>query len=291
MPASRDGRARKRGNLACIAAGFTAEYDPVDRVATWVIRGDVVERTRHNVRLFAPKDPNDASGVRAFDGAPLEKEFTFAFTTGVRPRPAGSEPPRKLGFCDARRHCPLPSRGVRRPDAGGGNERPHAFLAANCTSGGNCHAGGSRRGFGAAIRRRRRRRRLCERQFASSSTDVVVASETATGADPARRAATRSPRSDATCRTSTPRTRQQLPPLQADLGAGAALPARSERRMRRRTWRPLARRKESTRRGTYSGRFLRLHGDRRSRRATRLVGRCPTTVRFSRSADEGGRAR
>jgi len=171
------------GTSQCIAAGFTAEYDPVDRVATWVIRGEIMDRTRYNVRLFAPKDPNDATGVRAFDGAPLEKEFTFAFTTGVKPAP--HEPARKLGFCDARRHCPLPSGACDEPTPVAVTNSPSAFLAANCTSGGGCHAGGSSArgsalrldddgvggGFAAAVRH------LVDH--------VVVANETATGADPA----------------------------------------------------------------------------------------------------------
>jgi len=128
----------------CIAAGFTPEYDPVDRVATWVIRGEILEDTRYNVRLFAPKDPQDANGVRAFDGAPLEKEFTFAFTTGAKPvGPVPHEPARKLPFCDVRPLCPLPAGACDSPTPLAVTNSSYEFLAASCTSGGGCHAGDS----------------------------------------------------------------------------------------------------------------------------------------------------
>jgi hypothetical protein len=127
------------GTEHCIPAGIAPEYDPVDRVATWTIRGAIMEHTRYNVRLFAPTDPGDPNGVRAFDGAPLEKEFTFAFTTGKGG--AGLEPPRSLGFCDVRRLCPLPDGACDAPMPVGVTTSPHAFFAGNCTSGGACHGG------------------------------------------------------------------------------------------------------------------------------------------------------
>ena len=129
------------GTEHCVPAGIAPEYDPVDRVATWIIRGEILERTRYNVRLFAPRDALDPNGVRAFDGAPLEKEFTFAFTTGTS-RP-GLEPPRTLGFCDVRRLCPLPGGACDEPVHVAVTKSPREFLASNCTSGGTCHGAGT----------------------------------------------------------------------------------------------------------------------------------------------------
>ena len=173
------------GTDRCDPAGIAPEYDPVDRVATWVIRGELMPLTRYNVRLFAPKNPQDPNGVRAFDGAPLEKEFTFAFTTGQAS--PGLEPPRKLGFCDMRQLCPLPDGACDGPMPVGVTTSPHAFLTGNCTSGGTCHGGGGGNtgpagsvlrldddgaggGIVAAVRH------LVD--------DAVVARETATGVDP-----------------------------------------------------------------------------------------------------------
>ncbi len=173
------------GTDRCDPAGIAPEYDPVDRVATWIVRGELMPLTRYNVRLFAPKDPQDQSGVRAFDGTPLEKEFTFAFTTGKGG--PGLEPPRTLGFCDVRVLCPLPEGACDAPMPVGVTASPHAFFAGNCTSGGTCHGGGSSNsgpsgsvlrldddgaggGVAAAVRH------LVDH--------AVVARETATGVDP-----------------------------------------------------------------------------------------------------------
>ncbi len=129
------------GTEYCESANIQPEYDPVDRVATWIIRGVIRERSRYNVRLFAPKTPQDADGIRAFDGAPLEKEFTFAFTTGDQE--PGLEPPRTLGFCDVRRLCPLPEGACDDPMPVAVTQSPYEFLASTCASGGNCHGAGS----------------------------------------------------------------------------------------------------------------------------------------------------
>ena len=128
------------GTQNCTPAGFEVQYDPVDRVATWLIRGELTPFTRYNVRLFAPRDPFDANGVRAFDGAPLEKEFTFAFTTGKAT--PGLEPPRTFGFCGVRRLCPLPAGACDRSTPVPVTRSPQEFLAGGCTSGGSCHGAG-----------------------------------------------------------------------------------------------------------------------------------------------------
>jgi hypothetical protein len=173
------------GTDRCMPAGFAAQYDPVDRVATWIIRGRILRRTRYNVRLFAPKDPQDQNGVRAFDGTPLEKEFTFAFTTGDRD--PGFEPPRTFGFCAEKQLCPLPDGACDGAAPTAVTSSVHHFFANNCTSGGTCHGGGGGTGgpsgsvlrldddgtgggFAAALRH------LVDH--------AVVASETATGPDP-----------------------------------------------------------------------------------------------------------
>jgi hypothetical protein len=179
------------GTEHCVAAGFAPHYDPVDRVATWIIRGEIMPLTRYNVRIFAPRAPEDPNGIRAFDGAPLEKEFTFAFTT--RPECRQSEPhcptpidTRPLGFCETKALCPLPVGACDGPTPTPVTTSPHDFLANNCTSGGSCHGAGggggpsgsvlrldddgAGGGFVAAIRR--------------LVGQAVVASETATGPDP-----------------------------------------------------------------------------------------------------------
>ena len=173
------------GTDQCVGAGFAPQYDPVDRVATWIIRGILQERTRYNVRLFAPRDAQDPNGVRAFDGAPLEKEFTFAFTTGNGKPPF--ELARVFGFCDVKRLCPLPDGACDGPMPGAVTSSPYEFLTHNCTSGGRCHGAGSdtRGPSGSTLR--------LDDDGAGGGIvaavrhlvdHAVVASETATGADP-----------------------------------------------------------------------------------------------------------
>ena len=174
------------GTQNCEPAGIEVQYDPVDRVGTWIIRGKILPSTRYNVRLFAPTDPWDVNGVRAFDGVPLEKEFTFAFTTDGKESP-GLEPPRHLGFCDTRRLCTLPAGACDPTTSVAVTKSPHQFLTGNCTSGGSCHGSGpggagpsgsvlrfdddgAGGGFTAAVRH------LVEKS--------VVARATATGVDP-----------------------------------------------------------------------------------------------------------
>jgi Bacterial Ig-like domain len=176
------------GTDQCIAAGFAPEYDPVDRVATWTIRGALTEETRYNVRLFAPKAPEDANGIRAFDGAPLEKEFTFAFTTGNKNRTGWLED-RSMGFCSTRRLCPLPDGACDESMAVPVTSSPSGFLQTTCAGGGNCHGSTDRsRGPSGSVLR------LDDDGSGGGITaavrhlvdHAVVASETATGADPSR---------------------------------------------------------------------------------------------------------
>jgi hypothetical protein len=175
----------RTGTDQCINAGFAPEYDPVDRVAAWVIRGVLEEQTRYNVRLFAPKDPQDPNGVRAFDGAPLEKEFTFAFTTGDINR-TGLLEDRSMGFCSTRTLCPLPSGACDEPTPGAVTNSPHEFLTNNCVSGGTCHGGDRTKGASGSVLR-------LDDDGAGGGmnaailhlvNDAIVASETATGVDP-----------------------------------------------------------------------------------------------------------
>jgi hypothetical protein len=179
--------AESPGTEQCVAAGFAPHYDPVDRVATWIIRGEIMPRTRYNVRLFAPRSPEDPNGIRAFDGAPLEKEYTFAFTTGKEQDPVPIDR-RDFGFCQTKELCPLPPGACDEPTPIAVTTSAHDFLAHSCTSAGTCHGGGGGSGgptgsalrldddgagggFAAALRH------LVEH--------AVVASETATGPDPA----------------------------------------------------------------------------------------------------------
>jgi Bacterial Ig-like domain len=174
-----------QGTDRCVGAGFVAQYDPVDRVASWVIRGVLVPETRYNVRLFAPKDVHDTRGVRAFDGATLEREFTFAFTTGNDG--PGLEPRRAMDFCAAKELCPLPAGACDGPMPIAIASTPHDFLAQRCSSTGNCHGPGPHTGglSGATLRLDDGTpdglvaavRHLVDRG--------VVATETATGIDPA----------------------------------------------------------------------------------------------------------
>jgi hypothetical protein len=173
------------GTDQCIAAGFAPHYDPVDRVATWMIRGVIMPLTRYNVRLFAPRGPEDANGIRAFDGAPLEKEFTFAFTTG---RGDGQFDTRASGFCARRHLCPLPQGPCDGPSPIAVTTSPHDLLATNCTSGGTCHGGGRGTGgpSGSILRLDDDGKGGGLAAAVRHLVDQgVVASETATGVDPA----------------------------------------------------------------------------------------------------------
>jgi hypothetical protein len=154
--------AEHQGTDQCVVTRFEPQYDPVDRVATWVLRGQLMPLTRYNVRLFTPRDPNDATGVRAFDGAPLAKETTFAFTTACAKTSspespctavAQLDPPRTHGFCSTKTLCTPPATACDGPAPEAVTTTPHDLFANTCTSGASCHGEGSSRGIsGAALR-------------------------------------------------------------------------------------------------------------------------------------------
>lgn len=64
------------------------EYDPVDRVAVWKPDVFFEPNVRYTLRVHAPTDESDPYGVRAFDGAPLEQDFTLSFWTAASPPPS-----------------------------------------------------------------------------------------------------------------------------------------------------------------------------------------------------------
>jgi hypothetical protein len=116
-----------------------AEYDPVDRVGIWTPAADLLPNTRYNVRVLAPANADDGGGVRAFDGAPLESEGTFAFETGDGSKQA-VRPNRTIDFCAAARQVcalPVPDKQCRilapTDDSVPG---PFPILTTNCSS---CH--------------------------------------------------------------------------------------------------------------------------------------------------------
>jgi len=119
-----------------------AEYDPVDRVAVWKPSQPLKPGVRYTVVLRPPDDESDMTGVRAFDGAPLEAPYVFSFETERRPAcdeeedcPEGSrclcedaacrrktcqrpsnEPAREIDYCATpRRLCTLPATACDRP--------------------------------------------------------------------------------------------------------------------------------------------------------------------------------
>jgi hypothetical protein len=133
----------------CIGS-LSPEYDPADRVAVWLLPGYLTPDTRYNVRILAPKDDEDQNGIRAFDGAPLEKEFSFAFRTAAGAHRQPSLPYRDISLCGSEPLvCPLPEGACDDP-------RPTALVAsapAGLLSGcagasANCHAQGAPAGPG-----------------------------------------------------------------------------------------------------------------------------------------------
>jgi hypothetical protein len=123
-------------NAACLA-NLVPEYDPVDRVAVWK-NAALLPNQRHNVRLLVPANADDPTGVRAFDGVPLEKEYKFAFKTGPGPNPAFVEPDRttNAGFC-ASSQCTLPAMGCTPQSQFALVQGPKDYLTYGC--GASCH--------------------------------------------------------------------------------------------------------------------------------------------------------
>jgi hypothetical protein len=157
---------RDAGFTRCTGAVLAPQYDPVDRVATFELTSPLSPSTRYNAVLLRPESDNDPNGVRAIDGAVLEESFVLPFWTGSGTTPA-VQPRRSVGFCD---------------DLG-----PFAILR-GCAAGGSCHGAGPVSGpppYGAAF--------LLDTPDGGLATAVrslvergTVATETATGPDPAR---------------------------------------------------------------------------------------------------------
>ena len=120
------------------------QYDPADRVAAWLLPWDLLPDTRYNVRIRAPATEKDAWGIRAFDGAPLEKEFTFAFHTAKDGSVPANEPRRDIGFCDpVPVGCPLPANACDTPDPTPRTTPAPSGILPSCATGfANCHTPG-----------------------------------------------------------------------------------------------------------------------------------------------------
>jgi hypothetical protein len=161
------------GLSRCVGGVLAPDYDPVDRIAAFRLTSPLAPNTRYNAVLVRPAGDDDPSGLRAIDGAVLEKPYILPFWTGDG-RTAAIEPRRTVDFCDGE--------GPVDPSPG-----PLGILK-RCSTGGRCHGpaaptgpppyGGvlpleaSDGGVPAAVRA------LIEH--------AAVATETATGPDPAR---------------------------------------------------------------------------------------------------------
>jgi hypothetical protein len=132
--------------------GLSPEYDPIDRVVVWK-SATLVAGLRYNVRLLVPKDDNDLQGVRAIDGTPLDKEYTFAFTAGDPTKMAGDPDAIKpelvaaesvvaqrtaINFCSTSKFCPVPTMGCATPDPDPAIRGPQQTLQ-SCAAGSGCH--------------------------------------------------------------------------------------------------------------------------------------------------------
>jgi hypothetical protein len=172
------------------------EYDPVDRVAVWK-NVQVQPGIRYNVRLLVPVTDDDATGVRSIDGAPLEKEYVFAFTAGDPTKTSladgGLDPTlveaekvvaarSAIKFCSTSPYCPVPTAGCTTPTPDksvlGPNDHLTTCLAPGChspnkiagPSGGVLALTSTAGGIPAAVKQ--------------MVADGTVATESATGPDP-----------------------------------------------------------------------------------------------------------
>ena len=61
---------------------FLPVWDPYERTATFHLRprDRWIPDTLHTAVVLPPADPSDITGIRAFDGAPLEQRVIFSFT-------------------------------------------------------------------------------------------------------------------------------------------------------------------------------------------------------------------
>jgi Bacterial Ig-like domain len=167
----------------CLSGSLSPQYDPVDRVAVWTPTVDLTPNLRYNVKILAPANADDPSGIRAFDGAPLEEEFVFSFTTGDGTN-AAVEPKRTIAFCDvapqlctaanSRNSCRVPAR----DSTANGPFR----IFQSCADGNvSCHGPATIEGagpFGGALQLQ------TEDDIRSLVQTAQVATETATGPDP-----------------------------------------------------------------------------------------------------------
>jgi hypothetical protein len=133
--------------------GLSPEYDPIDRVVVWK-NVQLAAGLRYNVRLVVPTSDDDVNGIRAIDGAPLAKEYTFAFTAGdpskmapdpdaIKPELAAAETVvtqrAAINFCSTSPLCPVPTSKCTTPGTDLLIQSPQFFLQNSCAAGGNCH--------------------------------------------------------------------------------------------------------------------------------------------------------
>lgn len=122
------------------------DYDPVDRVAVFrtTTSGSIptlLPNTRYVVTIAAPTGPDDAFGVRAFDGAPLHESVRFAFTTGPLGT-KGREPARAVDYCYRPTSLCAAADSCRRSPVPATTPGPAAILG-GCAESGRCHASSS----------------------------------------------------------------------------------------------------------------------------------------------------
>jgi hypothetical protein len=167
----------------CVLGKLTPQYDPVDRVVVWVPQEPLTPQTRYIVRLVVPKRSDDPNGLRAFDGVPLEEEFTFVFTTGDAAATA-MEPKRDVSYCfRPPQFCEVPSDPCKPPvPVGATKAGPNQFFISRCLL---CHGVtpfGPPSGNALKLTNPGAVRQLVE--------TAQIATETATGPDPSVPAST-----------------------------------------------------------------------------------------------------
>jgi hypothetical protein len=101
---------------------LSPEYDPVDRVVVWK-NAALVAGVGYRVRILAAANDDDPAGIRAIDGAPLEKEYAFDFTAGdasnIDPKLVEAEnvvsERAAINFCSESKYCQVPTAGCTTP--------------------------------------------------------------------------------------------------------------------------------------------------------------------------------
>jgi len=126
----------------CLSAGagqgttLSVEYDPVDRVVVLHPPPKGLDVGLYKVRVLPPKNDADQFGIRAFDGVPMAKEFSFEFTVDASQIP--DEPNRAVDFCTAEIVCTAPDAGT----AGTPTSRENSVagtIAGSCAGESSCH--------------------------------------------------------------------------------------------------------------------------------------------------------